>query len=209
MGAPAAVACTPRSQKNPPSDIELFPQPQGRHRVTGKRQASGERVVLPGSTAQPVPCQNHALHRVGGSLLLAGLSVSLTHFSGCTQHPGVGASEYLNLQALAAQKALALIAATPCQVSRTHERVQSSPVVGASGAGDKRSAAPAEEPSSAPAMIMDLDRLQDSLKDFDKWVKKEVYPVLDEFLCHVAKTGETMKQTIWVIFTCENAVTYS
>ncbi|XP_078518002.1 serine/threonine-protein phosphatase 4 regulatory subunit 2 isoform X2 [Lissotriton helveticus] len=43
-------------------------------------------------------------------------------------------------------------------------------------------------------MTMDLDRLQEALKDFDKRVKKEVCPVLDEFLCHVAKTGETMFQ---------------
>ena len=28
--------------------------------------------------------------------------------------------------------------------------------------------------------------------DFEKRGKKEVCPVLDQFLCHVAKTGETM-----------------
>lgn len=28
--------------------------------------------------------------------------------------------------------------------------------------------------------------------DFEKKGKKEVSPVLDQFLCHVAKTGETM-----------------
>lgn len=28
--------------------------------------------------------------------------------------------------------------------------------------------------------------------DFEKKGKKEVCPVLDQFLCHVAKTGETM-----------------
>ncbi|KFO30810.1 Serine/threonine-protein phosphatase 4 regulatory subunit 2 [Fukomys damarensis] len=32
------------------------------------------------------------------------------------------------------------------------------------------------------------------LKDFEKRGKKEVCPVLDQFLCHVAKTGETMIQ---------------
>uniref|UniRef100_A0A803YKU8 Uncharacterized protein n=1 Tax=Meleagris gallopavo TaxID=9103 RepID=A0A803YKU8_MELGA len=28
--------------------------------------------------------------------------------------------------------------------------------------------------------------------DFEKRGKKEVCPILDQFLCHVAKTGETM-----------------
>lgn len=41
---------------------------------------------------------------------------------------------------------------------------------------------------------MDVERLQDALKDFEKRGKKEVCPVLDQFLCHVAKTGETMIQ---------------
>ncbi|XP_034962507.1 serine/threonine-protein phosphatase 4 regulatory subunit 2 isoform X1 [Zootoca vivipara] len=41
---------------------------------------------------------------------------------------------------------------------------------------------------------MDIERLQEALKDFEKRGKKEVCPVLDQFLCHVAKTGETMIQ---------------
>ncbi|NWU96986.1 PP4R2 phosphatase, partial [Upupa epops] len=41
---------------------------------------------------------------------------------------------------------------------------------------------------------MDVERLQEALKDFEKRGKKEVCPVLDQFLCHVAKTGETMVQ---------------
>lgn len=41
---------------------------------------------------------------------------------------------------------------------------------------------------------MDLERLQEALKDFEKRGKKEVCPILDQFLCHVAKTGETMIQ---------------
>ncbi|KAI4890591.1 hypothetical protein NFI96_019936 [Prochilodus magdalenae] len=39
---------------------------------------------------------------------------------------------------------------------------------------------------------MEIDTLLEALKDFDKKGKKEVSPVLDQFLCHVAKTGETM-----------------
>nr|XP_020646707.1 serine/threonine-protein phosphatase 4 regulatory subunit 2 isoform X5 [Pogona vitticeps] len=39
---------------------------------------------------------------------------------------------------------------------------------------------------------MDLERLQEALKDFEKRGKKEVCPILDQFLCHVAKTGETI-----------------
>ncbi|XP_060622324.2 serine/threonine-protein phosphatase 4 regulatory subunit 2 [Anolis sagrei] len=39
---------------------------------------------------------------------------------------------------------------------------------------------------------MDVERLQEALKDFEKRGKKEVCPILDQFLCHVAKTGETM-----------------
>ncbi|KAJ7317017.1 hypothetical protein JRQ81_003179 [Phrynocephalus forsythii] len=39
---------------------------------------------------------------------------------------------------------------------------------------------------------MDLERLQEALKDFEKRGKKEVCPILDQFLCHVAKTGEAM-----------------
>nr|XP_033782215.1 serine/threonine-protein phosphatase 4 regulatory subunit 2 isoform X1 [Geotrypetes seraphini] len=41
---------------------------------------------------------------------------------------------------------------------------------------------------------MDVDGLQEALKDFEKRGKKEACPVLDEFLGHVAKTGETMIQ---------------
>ncbi|KAL6031190.1 hypothetical protein STEG23_034601 [Scotinomys teguina] len=43
---------------------------------------------------------------------------------------------------------------------------------------------------------MDVERLQEALKDFEKRGKKEVCPVLDQFLCHVAKTGETMNITL-------------
>ncbi|XP_072541013.1 serine/threonine-protein phosphatase 4 regulatory subunit 2-B [Salminus brasiliensis] len=39
---------------------------------------------------------------------------------------------------------------------------------------------------------MEVDTLLEALKDFEKKGKKEVSPVLDQFLCHVAKTGETM-----------------
>ena len=38
---------------------------------------------------------------------------------------------------------------------------------------------------------MDVERLQEALEDFEKMGKKKVCPVLDQFLCHVAKTGET------------------
>ncbi|KAM4654683.1 serine/threonine-protein phosphatase 4 regulatory subunit 2 isoform 2-T2 [Amazona ochrocephala] len=41
---------------------------------------------------------------------------------------------------------------------------------------------------------MDIERLQEALKDFEKRGKKEVCPILDQFLCLVAKTGETMVQ---------------
>uniref|UniRef100_A0A8C5LA58 Uncharacterized protein n=1 Tax=Jaculus jaculus TaxID=51337 RepID=A0A8C5LA58_JACJA len=36
---------------------------------------------------------------------------------------------------------------------------------------------------------MDVKRLQGALKDFEKRGKKEVCPVLDQFLCHVIVTG--------------------
>ncbi|XP_052456027.1 serine/threonine-protein phosphatase 4 regulatory subunit 2-B isoform X1 [Carassius gibelio] len=39
---------------------------------------------------------------------------------------------------------------------------------------------------------METDTLLEALKDFDKKVKKESSPVLDQFLCHIAKTGETL-----------------
>ncbi|KAI5619502.1 serine/threonine-protein phosphatase 4 regulatory subunit 2-B [Silurus asotus] len=39
---------------------------------------------------------------------------------------------------------------------------------------------------------MEIDTLLEALKDFEKKGKKELSPVLDQFLCHVAKTGETM-----------------
>ncbi|XP_053576860.1 serine/threonine-protein phosphatase 4 regulatory subunit 2 [Bombina bombina] len=38
---------------------------------------------------------------------------------------------------------------------------------------------------------MDVERLHEALKDFEKKGKKEVCSLLDQFLCHVAKTGET------------------
>ncbi|XP_041639876.1 serine/threonine-protein phosphatase 4 regulatory subunit 2-B [Cheilinus undulatus] len=41
---------------------------------------------------------------------------------------------------------------------------------------------------------MEIDSLEAALKDFDKKVKKEASPVLEQFLCHVAKTGKTMLQ---------------
>ncbi|XP_073500870.1 serine/threonine-protein phosphatase 4 regulatory subunit 2 isoform X2 [Phyllobates terribilis] len=41
---------------------------------------------------------------------------------------------------------------------------------------------------------MDVDRLQEALKDFEKKGKKEVCSELDQFLSHVAKTGETIVQ---------------
>ncbi|XP_028906801.1 serine/threonine-protein phosphatase 4 regulatory subunit 2 isoform X2 [Ornithorhynchus anatinus] len=39
---------------------------------------------------------------------------------------------------------------------------------------------------------MDIETLDEALKDFEKKGKKDVCPVLDQFLCHVAKTGETI-----------------
>lgn len=45
---------------------------------------------------------------------------------------------------------------------------------------------------------MDVDRLQEALKEFEKKGKKEAHPELDQFLCHVAKTGETIVQ--WLQF---------
>ncbi|KAM9327020.1 serine/threonine-protein phosphatase 4 regulatory subunit 2 [Gastrophryne carolinensis] len=41
---------------------------------------------------------------------------------------------------------------------------------------------------------MDVDRLLEALKEFEKKGKKEVHPELDQFLGHVAKTGETIVQ---------------
>nr|XP_032651878.1 serine/threonine-protein phosphatase 4 regulatory subunit 2 isoform X2 [Chelonoidis abingdonii] len=41
---------------------------------------------------------------------------------------------------------------------------------------------------------MDVRAAEEVIKDFEKRGKKEVCPVLDQFLCHVAKTGETMIQ---------------
>uniref|UniRef100_A0A8C5R7Z8 Serine/threonine-protein phosphatase 4 regulatory subunit 2 n=1 Tax=Leptobrachium leishanense TaxID=445787 RepID=A0A8C5R7Z8_9ANUR len=41
---------------------------------------------------------------------------------------------------------------------------------------------------------MDVDRVQEALKEFEKRGKKEVSSELDQFLCHVAKTGETIVQ---------------
>ncbi|KAM3871800.1 serine/threonine-protein phosphatase 4 regulatory subunit 2-like [Diretmus argenteus] len=39
---------------------------------------------------------------------------------------------------------------------------------------------------------MDIDTVSEAFKDFEKKGKKETCPVLEQFLCHVAKTGETM-----------------
>uniref|UniRef100_A0A3Q3WWN5 Protein phosphatase 4, regulatory subunit 2b n=1 Tax=Mola mola TaxID=94237 RepID=A0A3Q3WWN5_MOLML len=39
---------------------------------------------------------------------------------------------------------------------------------------------------------MEIDSLQEALRDFDKKSKKEACPLLEQFLCHIAKTGETI-----------------
>ncbi|XP_037107673.1 serine/threonine-protein phosphatase 4 regulatory subunit 2-B [Syngnathus acus] len=41
---------------------------------------------------------------------------------------------------------------------------------------------------------MEIDSLQEALIDFEKKTKREPCPILEQFLCHVAKTGETMVQ---------------
>ncbi|XP_068598526.1 serine/threonine-protein phosphatase 4 regulatory subunit 2-B [Brachionichthys hirsutus] len=41
---------------------------------------------------------------------------------------------------------------------------------------------------------MEIDSLQGALRDFDKKAKKEACPLLEQFLCHIATTGETMVQ---------------
>ncbi|KAM9859553.1 serine/threonine-protein phosphatase 4 regulatory subunit 2-B [Aulostomus maculatus] len=41
---------------------------------------------------------------------------------------------------------------------------------------------------------MEVDSLQEALRDFDKKSKKEPCPLLEQFLCHIAKTGEPMVQ---------------
>ncbi|KAF1391200.1 hypothetical protein PFLUV_G00039450 [Perca fluviatilis] len=41
---------------------------------------------------------------------------------------------------------------------------------------------------------MEIDSLQEALRDFDKQAKTEASPLLEQFLCHIAKTGETMVQ---------------
>ncbi|KAM6947085.1 serine/threonine-protein phosphatase 4 regulatory subunit 2-B [Lycodopsis pacificus] len=41
---------------------------------------------------------------------------------------------------------------------------------------------------------MEIDSLQEALRDFDKKPKSESSPLLEQFLCHIAKTGETMVQ---------------
>lgn len=42
--------------------------------------------------------------------------------------------------------------------------------------------------------MMEIDSLQEALRDFDKKAKTEASPLLEQFLCHIAKTGETMVQ---------------
>lgn len=42
--------------------------------------------------------------------------------------------------------------------------------------------------------MMEVDSLQEALRDFDKKAKQEASPLLEQFLCHIAKTGETMVQ---------------
>ncbi|XP_066526263.1 serine/threonine-protein phosphatase 4 regulatory subunit 2-A [Hoplias malabaricus] len=41
---------------------------------------------------------------------------------------------------------------------------------------------------------MEIDTLLSAFRDFEKKGKKETCPVLDQFLCHIAKTGETVIQ---------------
>nr|XP_004567466.2 serine/threonine-protein phosphatase 4 regulatory subunit 2 [Maylandia zebra] len=41
---------------------------------------------------------------------------------------------------------------------------------------------------------MEIDSLQEALRDFDKKGKKEPSPLLEQFLCHIAKTGDAMVQ---------------
>ncbi|KAF7208768.1 serine/threonine-protein phosphatase 4 regulatory subunit 2-B [Nothobranchius furzeri] len=41
---------------------------------------------------------------------------------------------------------------------------------------------------------MEIDSLEEALRDFDKKAKKEPTPLLEQFLCHVAKSGQTMVQ---------------
>ncbi|KAI4827819.1 hypothetical protein KUCAC02_031188 [Chaenocephalus aceratus] len=45
---------------------------------------------------------------------------------------------------------------------------------------------------------MEIDSLQEALRDFDKKAKTEECPLLEQFLCHIAKTGETLVQ--WTQF---------
>ncbi|CAO2606041.1 Serine/threonine-protein phosphatase 4 regulatory subunit 2, partial [Lemmus lemmus] len=68
--------------------------------------------------------------------------------------------------------------------------------VGGVGAGAAAPGTAAEGGAGGEGLrsAMDVERLQEALKDFEKRGKKEVCPVLDQFLCHVAKTGETMIQ---------------
>lgn len=67
---------------------------------------------------------------------------------------------------------------------------------GGAGAGAAAPGTAAEGGAGGEGLrgAMDVERLQEVLKDFEKRGKKEVCPVLDQFLCHVAKTGETMIQ---------------
>ncbi|XP_077386670.1 serine/threonine-protein phosphatase 4 regulatory subunit 2-B [Festucalex cinctus] len=46
--------------------------------------------------------------------------------------------------------------------------------------------------------MMEIDSLQEALRDFEKKTKREACPILEQFLCHIAKTGETMVQ--WAQF---------
>uniref|UniRef100_A0A3P8WTF9 O-acyl-ADP-ribose deacylase 1 n=1 Tax=Cynoglossus semilaevis TaxID=244447 RepID=A0A3P8WTF9_CYNSE len=39
---------------------------------------------------------------------------------------------------------------------------------------------------------MDIDALLEAFQDFEKKGKKETCPVLEQFLCHVAKTGQPL-----------------
>ncbi|XP_056129687.1 serine/threonine-protein phosphatase 4 regulatory subunit 2-B isoform X1 [Lampris incognitus] len=42
--------------------------------------------------------------------------------------------------------------------------------------------------------MMEIDSLHEALKEFDNKGKREESPLLEQFLCHIAKTGETLVQ---------------